>query len=182
MTLRQNLIQTTEDRLQVGLGGGLLRQVNGDELALRDAADAAYVKGYALTPVPADPDETIATKEYVDDLVAGPQVSAIRSDAITANGVKTSSVSLALTAVVKAVRLQVNTLFDGTPTVTVADGNNSPLAAFTIAELGVVGLYEEAILQQVAAAGPITITTAGYGTQGSARVWIEYANSPASAT
>ena len=182
MALRQNLIQTTEDRLQIGIGGGLLRQVNGDEIAFRDPADGAYVKSYALTPVPADPDETIATKEYVDGLVAGPQVSAIHSDAITGNGVKTSSVSLAGTAVVKAVRLQVDTLFDGTPTVTVADGNNSPLATFTILELGVVGLYEEVILQQVAAAGAVTITTAGYGTQGSARVWIEYANSPASAT
>lgn len=178
MPIKLNLNQITENALRIGNGGGQVRQVNTDEIELVNAAGAAYTKGYAETPVALDPANTIATKGYVDALVAGPQMSAILTDPIVGNGTKSSTVSLPVTAWIARVRLLVSTPFDGTPLVDVQDAGPTLIASFTTAELGTVGLYEVGILFNVGSPGPIDIVTSSFGTVGAARVWIEYANDP----
>ncbi len=182
MPIKQNLNQTTEDRIQLGLSGGLLKQVNTDQIELRDATDTVYVRGYAFTPLGGDPANTIATKGYVDTAVAGAQMQGGQVTMTSAVGAASVSSTFAvappLTSMVSRVKCKVSGGGFTAGTITVTDAAANPLATFT-GQLAADGDYAiELGPQKVTLAGQFIYSRAGLAGPGTAVVFVEYTPIP----
>lgn len=182
MPIKLNINQTTEDRLQLGIAGGLIKQVNTDQIELRDAADAVYVRGYAFTPLGGDPANTIATKGYVDASVSGPQMQAGQATIVAgANGSVASTFAVAppATSMVSRVKCRVSGGAFTAGTITVYDAGANPLAAFT-GQLAADGDYVIDLGPQlVTAAGQFLYERSGpLAGPGTAVVFVEFASIP----
>lgn len=95
MAVSLNLFQTQEPSLQIGVAGAKLVQTNTNELTLTQADGVTLTKGYAETPVLADPNSTIATKGYVQDSANPTSISSVESGTLNAATPNASTATLA---------------------------------------------------------------------------------------